>query len=58
MTVAIVVLVVVLVGAAAFAVSRRRPPDHQYDPPDSDTRVPDSHHGEIGGRGSGGVGGF
>jgi hypothetical protein len=59
MWIAIVVVVVVLVGAAAFAVSRRRAPDHQYtqDVPPEPDRVVDPHHGEVGGRGSGGVGG-
>jgi hypothetical protein len=58
MTVVIVVLVVVLVGAAAFAVSRRRAPEHRYeqDVPRDPGRVADPHHGEVGGRGSGGVG--
>jgi hypothetical protein len=57
MTVVIIVLVVLLVGAAAFAVSRRRAPDHRYeqDVPRGPDRVADPHHGEAGGRGSGGV---
>jgi hypothetical protein len=59
MTVVIIVLVVVLVGAAAFAVSRRKAPDHRYeqDVPQEPSRVADQHHGEVGGRGSGPVGG-
>ena len=60
MTVVIVVLVVVLVGAAAFAVSRRRAPEHRYEqdraPDPGEHRDP--HHGEVGGRGSGGAGGL
>jgi len=64
MVVAIVVLVVlVLVGAAAFAVSRRRAPEHRYEQdraPDPDWAGgrADPHHGEIGGRGSGGISGM
>jgi hypothetical protein len=60
MWVVIIVLVVVLVGAAAFAVSRRRAPDHAYeqDAPRDPSRTVDPHHGEVGGRGSGGVGGI
>jgi hypothetical protein len=60
MTVVIIVLVVVLVGAAAFAVSRRKAPDHRYEQdraPDYSAGHHDPHHGEVGGRGSGGVGG-
>jgi hypothetical protein len=59
MWVVIVVVAVVLVGAAAFAVSRRRAPDHRYeqDIPGDPSRVADPHHGEVGGRGSGPVGG-
>jgi len=59
MTVVIIVLVVVLVGAAAFAVSRRKAPDHVYEQdraPDVSAGHHDPHHGEVGGRGSGGVG--
>jgi hypothetical protein len=59
MWIVIVVVVVVLVGAAAFAVSRRRAPEHQYaqDVPPDTSRVVDPHHGEVGGRGSGPMGG-
>jgi hypothetical protein len=61
MAVVIIVLVVVLVGAAVFAVSRREAPDHRYEQdrapePDWAGGHHDPHHGEIGGRGSGGVG--
>ena len=67
MTVVIVVLVVVVLAAGAFYVSRRRQAD---DTPSDPTwsggapghtpapgRVPDPHHGEVGGRGAGPVGG-
>jgi hypothetical protein len=60
MWVVIIVLVVVLVGAAAFAVSRRKAPDHVYEQdraPDPSAGHRDPHHGEVGGRGSGPVGG-
>jgi hypothetical protein len=60
MVVAVVVLVVLLV-VAAFAFSRRRTRESYYvdeGPRDSGDRVVHPHHGEIGGRGSGGVGGF
>jgi uncharacterized membrane protein len=60
MWVVIIVLVVVLVGAAAFAVSRRKAPDHAYEQdraPDVSAGHHDPHHGEVGGRGSGPVGG-
>jgi hypothetical protein len=58
----VVLVVVVLVGAAAFAVSRRQAPEHRYahdraPDPDASGGHRDPHHGEVGGRGSGGVGG-
>jgi hypothetical protein len=68
MTVVIVVLVVLVLAAGAFVLMRRR---HQEpvasDPnwaggpqaePAGAERVADPHHGEVGGRGSGGVGGL
>jgi hypothetical protein len=60
MVVVVVVLLVLLV-VAAFAASRRRTRESYYAderPRDSGDRVVDPHHGEIGGSGSGGVGGF
>jgi hypothetical protein len=58
----VVIVLVVLVGAAAFAVSRRQAPEHRYEQdrapdPDRAGGHHDPHHGEVGGRGSGPVGG-
>jgi hypothetical protein len=56
----VVIVVVVLVGAAAFAVSRRNAPEQRYEQdraPDPSAGHHDPHHGEVGGRGSGPVGG-
>ena len=57
----VVVVLLVLLVVAVFAVSRRRARESYYVDErsrDSGDRVVDPHHGEIGGRGSGGVGGF
>ncbi|HET8755554.1 MAG TPA: hypothetical protein VFM58_06085 [Solirubrobacteraceae bacterium] len=55
----VVVVLLVLLVVVAFALWRRRgrEPYHvEGAPREAGSRVPYPHHGEIGGRGSGGVG--